>query len=436
MTGTRPSERLVAVHPGPETVAAGAPVAGRSAEQQGAVSPLPDRGSLASARSAMKALEPIRTALVFTSEGGGRRPRWKLISFLLVAVLPSLLALIYNYGIAADQFVSETRFGIRSMESASVQSSGLLRGLGVADQSGTDSHALIQYIQSREIIDQIQAKIDLRSIFANNNADFLSRFNPKNSIEDLVDYWKKQTDSFYENSTSTVVVRVRAFTREDALTVAKEIHALSEALVNDLSMKARRDSVQFAEQEVLKSESRLLKAQVALRQLRDKEGILDPRKNAETTLGLIAKLRGELTLAQAEMQSQRTFLAAGSPILGVLRTRIASLEAEITKLQGEVTAASGTSGADTLSRVISDYENAEIEKQFSERYYATALELLQKARIEAERQQKYLATFVRPSLAEDALYPKRTRNALTMIAIFFGIWGLGLLLVSSVRDHM
>ncbi|MCZ8375105.1 MAG: hypothetical protein O9342_06990 [Beijerinckiaceae bacterium] len=386
--------------------------------------------------SSQRVLSPLRQALLYTPASGGRRARWKAITFLVFVLFPGLIGVLYYYGIASDQFVSEMRFGIRSVESSAASSSGLLRGLGVADQSGTDSHALVQYIQSREIIAQLQERINIRAMFSRDSADFLSRFNRNRSIEDLVEYWDRQTDSFYETSTGTVVVRIRAFTREDALQISQEVHSLSEALVNELSAKARQDSVQFAEKEVGKAEQRLLNAQLAMRQLRDKEGILDPRKNAEATMALIAKLRGELTLAQTEMQAQNTFLSYNSPVLNVLRQRIASLEVEIAKLQAEVTSSPNVERREVLSRVISDYENAEIEKQFAERYYATTLEALQRARIEAERQQKYLATFVRPSLPEDPLYPKRTRSALTVIAIAFGIWGLGLLVVSSVRDHM
>ena len=70
-------------------------------------------------------------------------------------------------------------------------------------------------------------------------------------------YWRGQVDPFYDPANGTVVVRVRAFAPVDALQLAQAIVSASEKLVNDLSSRARRDTVSHAEAEVAQAETRL-----------------------------------------------------------------------------------------------------------------------------------------------------------------------------------
>jgi capsular polysaccharide transport system permease protein len=68
--------------------------------------------------------------------------------------------------------------------------------------------------------------------------------------------------------------------------------------------------------------------------------------------------------------------------------------------------------------------------------YQSALSSLEQARAEADRQQRYLAVFTTPSVPEDAVYPRRIQNIAMLIVIVVSIWGIGTLIVYSVRDHM
>ena len=57
------------------------------------------------------------------------------------------------------------------------------------------------------------------------------------------------------------------------------------------------------------------------------------------------------------------------------------------------------------------------------------------ARVEADRQQRYLAAFVRPSLPQEAIYPERIINIILVLVVSSVLWALGLLVVYGIRDH-
>src|SRR5439155_1522254 len=136
---------------------------------------------------------------------------------------------------------------------------------------------------SSAVIDQLEAALDLHRMFSPPEADWWSRLPRPTSIEGLVQYWRGQVDPFYDPANGTVVVRVRAFTPPEALQLAQAIVAASEQLVNDLSARARHDTVRNSEAEVAHAETRLKTVLADIRAFRDREGLIDPGKTAEAT---------------------------------------------------------------------------------------------------------------------------------------------------------
>src|SRR5271166_6871416 len=95
---------------------------------------------------ASQAREPaIATGLPVPAEDGGaiavfraqdfaaRRRRFpvRLLSFVVVVLVPATLAAVYFFVIAADQYVAEFRFALRTVEPVRAEIGGLFQG-GVA----------------------------------------------------------------------------------------------------------------------------------------------------------------------------------------------------------------------------------------------------------------------------------------------------------------
>jgi capsular polysaccharide transport system permease protein len=256
------------------------------------------------------------------------------------------------------------------------------------------------------------------------------------SIEQLVRYWQGQVDPFYDNSTGTIIVRLRAFTPDDALRLAQAVVASSERLINNLSARARSDAVSHAETEVATAERRLTAALDKIRAFRDQSGLIDPGKTADATALLATKLRDDLLKANSQLATLKTFMRDDAPPIRVLKARIRSLETEERGLAHEMTATGNQPAAPALSQTLGSYEALEAEHKFAEAAYQHALEGLDRARDNADRQQLYIASFVPPSLPEQALYPHRWRSSGIVALIAFAVWAIGALAVQSIRDHL
>jgi capsular polysaccharide transport system permease protein len=372
------------------------------------------------------------------NKGSGRcrrRPPAVLLSFLVMVALPVALAAAYLFFVAADQYVAEFRFALRSAEPEPRDPTAFLQESPAPSLTLLNSFIVAQYLGSRAVIDDLSATLDLRAMFSCPEADWVARLDLPVSVEELVKYWKRQVDAFFDITNGTIVVRARAFTREDALSLGEAILAASEHLVNELSARARRDTLHNAKEEVGRAEKRLKSALARLRDFRDEQGIIDPRKTADATNALAGRVRDELVRADTELSTLKHYMREDAPSVKMLEARIQSLEAQRRSVESEVTDTEKTRSA-ALSRVMGGYEQLEAERTFAENAYQHALQALDRSRMNADRQQIYLATFVRPTLPEKALYPRRLLSLIVVFVVAFVVWGIGGLMFRSVRDHL
>jgi capsular polysaccharide transport system permease protein len=381
---------------------------------------------------AVSRVEPLGLSRPFVE----RRPIMSLplLSFLIVVALPVAIAGIYYLFVAADQYVVEFRFGVRSVEPLSIGLGGLFGSLAPSPIAA-DSSAVVQYVESRAVTDDLGKTLDLQAIFSHPEADWFARLHPPLPVEELVRYWRGQVDAFYDATDRSITVTVRAFTPRDSLLVARGVLAAAERLVNDLSARARHDTLAHAQQDLGNAERRLDNVLLRLRAFRDTEGVIDPRQTANATEARAGRLRDELVQAQTELAQLEHYMSGDAPALSLLRARIKALTAEERSVAGEITSAE-QSRARILSRLMTSYEELESERHFAETAYQHALQALDRARRDADRQQVYLATFVRPSLPEEALYPRRLLSIGVVFLAAFAIWAIGGLVVQSIRDHL
>ncbi len=361
---------------------------------------------------------------------------WIAVSFALCVLLPVAAASVYYAFIATDRYVVEVKFAIRSPSMTQpADLMGLMTGAGGV--TVTDSYMVVDYLQSRGFVDELEERLDLVAIYNHPDADFLTRLDPTEPKERVVKYLHRMVSVNYDTSSQIITVAVQAFTPQDASRLAQEILALSNDLVNQVSAKSRQDTVRLAESELQRAEARLREQRDVLSAFRETEQDIDPAGSVATQQAMIGRLMGELTGAQTRMATLREYLSDDAPSVRVLASLISTLEdqVEVEKAKlGRGDAAIGT--GDTLTERVGTFEELSVDLEFTRRAYLSALVSVEGARLEADRQQRYLASFVSPSLPEQALYPKRVLNVFLAAVLAFMLWGIAVMSVYIVREHM
>ena len=384
------------------------------------------------------------------SQGAQRtRRRLTLASFVLLVLVPFAAVCTYFIAFAADRYAVETKFAVRTPGgSAPTDLLSMVSGVSASTSTVSDSYMVVEFIQSRDLIDRLDERLDLRAIYDTPLADPLMRLDAQSSKEDLVSYLQRVVSVYFDTSSQILTLEVQAFTPEDAMRVSQAILEISGDLVNEVSERARADTMRSAEREVARIEAQLADHRRALNAFRQTEQDIDPTASAVTQIQLLGELEARLAEMRTRLESMLGFLDADAPSIRILRGQIAALERQLetqrARLGDGLPPASEAERAEgverpslspTMAARVGVYEDLAIDLEFLQQAYVTALAAREAARIEADRAQRYLAVFVRPSLPEDALYPQRELSILLFAAFALMLWAIGVMIVYIIREH-
>ena len=130
-----------------------------------------------------------------------------MASFFVTVLVPVLLSAWYLWARAADQFASVTSFSVHREDGH--PASALLGGLvGFPGSGSADTDILYQYIHSQQLVNELDATLDLRGMWSRPVGDPVFAFDDQGSVEDLVDYWQDMVSVQYDTATRLIEVRV------------------------------------------------------------------------------------------------------------------------------------------------------------------------------------------------------------------------------------
>lgn len=371
------------------------------------------------------------------SANWGQRIKARLLGvnrlFLLTVVVPTGLAGAYYGLIASDVYTSEARFVVRSPERQSTSPLGaLFKGSGFS-RSQDDSYTVQDFILSRDALKKVDEQQGIGKAFASTSVDRLSRFaglDGDNSFEALHRFYKQKIDFQLDSLSSISTLTVRAFTADDAYRINEQLLEMSEALVNQLNERGRKDMIRYAAAEVADAEDRAKAAAVALARYRNTKGVIDPEKQAAIPLQQIAKLQDELIATKFQVL-QLEKLAKDNAQLPVLRQRAELLKGEI-----QIATLMVVGGGDkSLASKAGEFQRLALEKEFAEKMLASAMVAMEQARSEAQRKQLYLERIVQPSKPDAALEPRRVRAVLTVFVLGLIAMGILSMLITGIKEH-
>jgi capsular polysaccharide transport system permease protein len=162
--------------------------------------------------------------------------------------------------------------------------------------------------------------------------------------------------------------------------------------------------------------------------------VLDPKAETGVAMSQVAELEG--LLAQKELQL-RQLLDNPKPN----QARVDGVKGDIERLQVQIAslrnAMTGTTeGGESLANITGQIRIAETELLTRQQMLAKSLEQLETARIEANRQVRYLSVGVSPVAPDEATYPRAFENTALAFMIFMGIYLMLSMTASILREQV
>lgn len=364
-----------------------------------------------------------------------QRHRSVFISLILLVVLPMLLTVWYLTARAVDQYQSQLSFSVRKEQTESALD--LVGGLAqLSGGSSSDADVLYQFIQSQGLIDRIDQQFDLRAIYSEHyNRDPIFSLQPDATIEDLVAYWPNLVRIHYDRGTGIIELRVLAFAPDQAQRIAEAILQYSVQQINKLSAVAREDTMQYAREELDLAVARLTEARQALTQFRLRTQIVDPFADLQGQMGLMNTLQAELATTLIDLGLLRTTAQEDDPRISQSRRRIEVIQAQIAEERAKFGVGGEGPGGEDYATLVAEFERLTVDREFAEEAYKLALSAHDAAQAEAQRQSRYLAAHIEPTLAESSEYPQKPLILGVVLAFLVLFWAISILIFYSIRDR-
>ncbi len=372
------------------------------------------------------------------------------LSFVACVLLPAAVCAFYAGVIASPIYVSEARLAVRESQPDRATAddgedgskgamAGVMKGLsslfggGAGGSQAQAPFVLASYITSRSFVAALDADGWLRAFFSRPGLDPLSRLSADATLEDVWRYWNRHVTAAVDRRSEIVLLRVRAFSPEDARTIAQRVVRAGEVLLNDVISRSRADSVTRAADQLNRAKARYVSALARQQEWRGRQRAIDPVQAAEALGTSLLRLEQERISADKEMRALEKLSAPDGPALGVLRDRVRAIDTEIAAFRASLGGPGGSKGSTV--NALAAFEEAEMEVRFAETMQSIAVAGLQEAERRMRAQSAFVNVFVPPSLPTTSTEPSWWRTGLFVLVLAGIFWLNVMVLIAVIRDH-
>lgn len=350
-----------------------------------------------------------------------------------ITVAICLLGTAYEGFIASDRYVSEARVIIQHTDSSSnmrLDVSSILSGDGGGGRG--EQMLLRDYLLSIDMLNKLDAKLNLRSHYSDQSHDFLSRMWSKDAPQELFyKHYLSRVSVEFDDYAGVLVIKAQGYDPRTAHAITAMLLEEGERAMNDMGHRLAQDQVAFVEKKVKEMAGRFQEARRAVLEYQNKKGLVSPESTAETLAVVINRLEAQ----RAELQAKRTallgYLAPTASGVVELNVQLDAIEKQIAKEQAKLTSPNGK----TLNSTVEEYQRLEMAAGFAQDTYKAALVALEKGQVEATRTLKKVTALQQPTVPQYPEEPARIYNIVLFILVTLILSGIVHLIAAIVRDH-
>jgi capsular polysaccharide transport system permease protein len=369
-------------------------------------------------------------------EIASRRRRKLLLLMTRLAffvMLPTFLAGLYYYKVATPLFATKSEFNITQADSqGSAGLGGLFQGTGLASQQ--DSTTVQSFLQSRDAMLRLDGELDFKDHWSQDNIDPIQRLENDSSNEAAYRVYKKRIKIGYDPTEGILKMEVIAADPETSQAFSERLIQYAEERVDSLTQKLRTDQMKGAFESFADAEAKVLAAQQRVLELQEQRGVIDPIGEAGGLMSQIVQFETQLRQKQLELDGLLANSQPNRAKVNGVRGDIGRLTNLVGDLRGSMT--TGADGSASLATITGELRIAEADLATRQLLLQQAAGQVETARIEANRQTRYVTIGVRPVAPDEATYPRAFENTALAFVVFAGIYLMLSLTASVLREQV
>ncbi|WP_371706986.1 capsule biosynthesis protein [Oceanicola sp. D3] len=365
-----------------------------------------------------------------------RRRRKSLLLFTRLAffvLLPAFIAGWYYYVLATPLYATKSEFLIQQAESgAAAGLGGLFQGTTLATQQ--DSTTVQSYLSSRAAMKRLDAEHGFKIHFEQPFIDPIQRLESGATDEAAYRLYQRNVKIGYDPSEGILKMEVIAASPEKSQEFSEALLGYAEEQIDQLTQRLREDQMKGARESFDEAEAKVLAAQKRVLELQEQLGVLDPVSESGSLMSQITQFELELRQKELDLQQQLSNTRPNQARVRALEGDISRLKALVAELRSSMTQTTDTGAS--LARITGELRIAEADLATRQLLLQQAAAQLETARIEANRQVRYLSLGVAPIAPDEATYPRAFENTALALLIFAGIYLMISLTASVLREQV
>lgn len=361
-----------------------------------------------------------------------RRLGLLMIKLLFFVVLPTALVGWYYASIATPLYETHSEFVIQKADSAGSGLPGLLSGTPMA--SAQDSLIVQGFLTSREAMLRLDAEEGFRTHFSDPAIDSLRRLPVDASDETAFKVYNDVITVGFDPTEGIIRMSVTAASAETSQKFANALVRYAEERVDTISQRVREDHMRGAQESYDKAEAAMFAAQQEVLQLQQQRGVLSSEVEVSSQMAIITSLEADLETKRLELSEIMSNPKPNQTRAELTNAEIARLDDRINELRALMT--DNSNSTTSLAMIAGELRVAETNFTTRQLLLQQSLAQMETARIEANRQVRYLAMGVTPVAPDVATLPRRIENTALSFVIFIGIYLLASLTVSILREQV
>ena len=353
-----------------------------------------------------------------------KSPHW------VIAAVAIVLVSFYWLVLAEDRYVSKATVVLESPQVAmpEISFSSLMGGGG---GNTKDLLLLREHLLSVDMVRVLDAQLNIRNHYSENGDFFAKLRDPSVPIEDLHEYYLRRVEVELDEYAGVLNIYVQGYTPEFAHSMASLLLEAGENHMNEMGHRLADEQVRFLERQMVRLEERFNDTRAQLLEFQNEHGLVSPSSTVESINQVVATLEADLARFQAQRNALASFQSAQSAELRQVERNIEALRDQIVEQRDRLAQATGNS----LNRISAEYETLELQAQFAQETYSSALAALENTRLEAARKLKQVSVLQSPLFPEYATKPDRLYNATVFAIVVIFLAFILSMLVLIIRDH-
>ncbi|MBZ0128131.1 MAG: capsule biosynthesis protein [Rhodobacteraceae bacterium] len=362
-----------------------------------------------------------------------RRLGLLMIKLAFFVFVPTIIAGYYYYNVATPMYATKSEFVIQQSDSSQGGAlGGLFAGTGFATTQ--DSITVQSYLNSRDAMLRLNREHGFKAHFQQAHIDRIQRLDPDGSNEAAYRIYQKRVKIGYDPTEGIIKMEVIAASPTASEEFSKALISYAEEQVDHLTQRLREDQMKGARESYEEAERKLTEANMRVLALQEKRGVVSAESELAGRMQQINAFELDLKNKRLELaelldnsRPNRSRVDLAEKAIVRLETLIADERAKLTESQA---------GGASIAQIQGELVIAQADVATRQLMLSQSLQQLETARIEANRQVRYLSMGVSPVPPDEATYPRAFENTVLAFLIFAGIYLMASLTAAILREQI